>query len=54
MDREKETSWAGFDVGKNSFVAALDYHSENVRSKITALPSHEFKRTKDLNNSFGG
>lgn len=47
MDREKETSWAGFDVGKNSFVAALDYHSENVRSKITALPSHEFKRTPE-------
>ena len=47
MEGEKATIWAGFDVGKASFSAALDQLTENGRAKITTLPCRDFKRTPE-------
>ena len=47
MEGEKKSIWAGFDVGKESFSAALDIPAEGSRAKITLLPCREFKRTPD-------
>ena len=47
MKGEKSSVWAGFDVGKASFSAALDAPSETSRAKITLLPCREFKRTPE-------
>ena len=47
MEGEKENVWAGFDVGKDSFSAALDISAEGGRAKITSLPCHNFNRTPD-------
>ncbi len=43
----RESFWVGFDVGKNSFSAALDCHGKNIRAKITSLPCRDFKRTPE-------
>ena len=47
MEGAKASIWAGFDVGKASFSAALDNPIENVRAKITTLPCQDFKRTPE-------
>lgn len=47
MEGAKASIWAGFDVGKASFFAALDSPIENVRAKITTLPCRDFKRTPE-------
>lgn len=47
MKGERASIWAGFDVGKESFSAALDAPAEIGRTKITSLPWHDFKRTPD-------
>ena len=43
----RESLWVGFDVGKNSFSAALDCHGKNIRARITSLPCRDFKRTPE-------
>ena len=47
MSETKSVIWAGFDVGKESFVAALDEATANDRKKVTSLPCREFKRNQD-------
>lgn len=47
MEGGKMSIWAGFDVGKKSFSAALDVPAENGRAKITTLPCREFERTPE-------
>jgi len=47
MDGAKASIWAGFDVGKASFSAALDQLAENGRAKVTTLPCRDFKRTPE-------
>ena len=47
MSEEKSIIWAGFDVGKASFVAALDEATASERRKVTSLPCREFKRNQD-------
>ena len=47
MDEAKNVIGAGFDVGKASFVAALDEATANERRKVTSLPCREFKRNQD-------
>ena len=47
MGEAKSIIWAGFDVGKASFVAALDEASASERRKVTTLPCREFKRNQD-------
>lgn len=47
MEGAKVLIWAGFDVGKASFSAALDQLTSNGRSKITTLPCRDFKRTPE-------
>ena len=47
MSEEKKVIWAGFDVGKESFVVALDEATANERRKVTTLPCREFKRNQD-------
>ena len=42
MSEEKSIIWAGFDVGKASFVAALDEATASERRKVTSLPCREF------------
>ena len=39
--------WAGFDVGKASFSAALDTPAESGRAKLTTLLCRDFKRTPE-------
>lgn len=45
MEGTKTSIWAGLDVGKANFSAALDQLTENGRAKITSLPCRDFKRT---------
>ena len=47
MNEAKSVIWAGFDVGKASFVAALDEATASERRKVTSLPCREFKRNQD-------
>ena len=47
MDGIKEKVWAGFDVGKASFSAALDQNTKRGKAKITSLPCRDFKRTPE-------
>ena len=47
MVEAKSIIWAGFDVGKTSFVAALDEATASERRKVTTLPCREFKRNQD-------
>ena len=47
MAETKNVIWAGFDVGKASFVAALDDASAPERRKVTSLPCRKFKRNQD-------
>ena len=47
MGEAKSIIWAGFDVGKASFVAALDEATASERRKVTSLPCREFKRNQD-------
>ncbi len=47
MGEPKSIIWAGFDVGKTSFVAALDEATASERRKVTSLPCREFKRNQD-------
>ena len=47
MEEKKTSIWAGFDVGKTSFSAALDAASGNGVEKLTLLPCREFKRTPE-------
>lgn len=47
MEDVKTIVWAGFDVGKASFSAALDRIGESGRAKITTLPCKDFKRTPE-------
>ena len=47
MEEKKTSIWAGFDVGKTSFSAALDAASGNGVEKLTSLPCREFKRTPE-------
>ena len=47
MGAEKTSIWAGFDVGKASFSAALDTPSENGRAKLATLVCRDFKRTPE-------
>ena len=47
MDEAKKVIWAGFDVGKSSFVAALDQETANGRRKVTSLPCRKFKLNQD-------
>ena len=47
MGEEKSIIWAGFDVGKTSFVAALDEATARECRKVTSLPCREFKRNQD-------
>ncbi len=44
MEGVKASIWAGFDVGKASFSAALDQLTEDGRAKITTLACRDFKR----------
>ena len=57
QQKQKDVSiWAGSDVGKASFSAALDNLMENVRTKITMQPCCDLKRTPKgaLSSSFSG
>ena len=47
MDEAKKVIWAGFDVGKGSFVAALDQETANGRRKVTSLPCRKFNLNQD-------
>ena len=47
MDEAKKVIWAGFDVGKSSFVAALDQETAMGRRKVTSLPCRKFKLNQD-------
>lgn len=47
MGVEKTCIWAGFDVGKTSFSAALDTPVEDGRAKLSTLPCRDFKRTPE-------
>ena len=47
MGEAKNVIWAGFDVGKDSFVAALDDSTAREHRKVTSLPCRKFKRTQD-------
>ena len=47
MGAEKTCIWAGFDVGKASFSAALDTPAEDSRVKLATLPCRDFKRTPE-------
>ena len=47
MAETKNVIWAGLDVGKASFVAALDDASATERRKVTSLPCRKFKRNQD-------
>lgn len=47
MGSEKNCIWAGFDVGKTGFSAALDTPAENGRAKLTTLLCRDFKRTPE-------
>ena len=47
MEGVKTSIWAGFDVGKASFSAALDQLTEDGRAKITTLSCRDFKRTPE-------
>ena len=47
MNEAKNVVWAGFDVGKDSFVAALDQETANDRRKVTSLPCRKFKLNQD-------
>ena len=47
MEEAEASIWAGFDVGKASFSAALDQLTKDGRSKITTLPCRDFKRTPE-------
>ena len=47
MEEKKTSIWAGFDVGKDSFSAALDAVSGSGVAKLTSLPCREFKRTPE-------
>ena len=47
MEGKKSSVWAGFDVGKTSFSAALDTSSDNGLEKRTSLPCRDFKRTPE-------
>ena len=53
MEGAKGNIWAGFDVGKASFSAALDQLTENSRAKITTQPCREFKRTPEGVEQYG-
>ena len=47
MSEVKNVIWAGFDVGKDSFVAALDEETATNRRKVTSLPCRKFKRNQE-------
>ena len=47
MDGGKSSIWAGFDVGKAGFSAALDTLTGNGSVKITTLPCRDFERTPE-------
>ncbi len=47
MGAEKTCIWAGVDVWKASFSAALDTPAENGRAKLTTLLCRDFKRTPE-------
>ena len=47
MDEAKKVIWAGIDVGKKTFVAALDDSTATERKKVTSLPCRSFKRNQD-------
>ena len=47
MGVEKTCIWAGFDVGKTSFSAALDTPVEDGRAQLSTLPCRDFKRTPE-------
>ncbi len=47
MDEAKKVIWAGIDVGKRTFVAALDDSTAKERKKVTSLPCRSFKRDQD-------
>jgi len=47
MEGKNSSVWAGFDVGKASFSAALDTTSEGSRAKLSTLPCRDFKRTPE-------
>ena len=47
MDEAKSVIWAGIDVGKNNFVAALDDPAAQERKKVTSLPCRSFKRKQE-------
>ena len=47
MDEAKNVIWAGIDVGKKTFVAALDDPTAKERKKVTSLPCRSFKRNQD-------
>ena len=47
MNGANNVIWAGFDVSKETFVAALDEATANDRKKVTTLPCREFKRNQD-------
>ena len=47
MKEAQSIIWAGLDVGKTSFVAALDEATASERRKVTSLPCREFNRNPD-------
>lgn len=47
MEVTKKRIWVGFDVGKETFSAALDPLAADGRTKLVTLPSREFKRTPE-------
>ena len=52
MDETKNVIWAGIDVGKKTFVAALDDPTAKERRKVTSLPCRSFKRNQDEAEKF--
>ena len=52
MDEAKKEIWAGIDVGKRTFVAALDDFAAEERKKVTSLPCRSFKRNQNEAEKF--
>ena len=52
MTEEKGFIWAGIDVSKRTFFAAIDIEIEAKKLPVAKLPAKEFKRSKDGVASF--
>ena len=55
MTEEKGFIWAGIDVSKRTFFAAIDIENEAEKLPVAKLPAKEFKRSSTVestNSSF--